>query len=132
MFVLSFVIHYLVSFLVLQSSLRGRNGCLLCFNRLSRVSCLSVFCGSSSRWVGLQCVTVVSLDHTQLLFDKLKNTGDSFLSYDIKITVKSHFDLKMLSFFHYVRNVVMDGITLHSLSQTTSGYDVITPICDIM
>ena len=37
-----------------------------------------------------------------------------------------------LSFFHYVRNVVMDGITLHSLLQTTSSYDVITPICDII
>ena len=34
-----------------------------------------------------------------------------YLSYDIKITLKSHFCRKKLEFYHYVRNVVMDVIT---------------------
>ena len=34
-----------------------------------------------------------------------------YLSYDIKITLKSHFWRKTLEFCHYVRNVVMDVIT---------------------
>ena len=33
-----------------------------------------------------------------------------YLSYDIKITLKSHFWRKMLKFCHYVHNVVMDVI----------------------
>ena len=34
-----------------------------------------------------------------------------FLSYDIKITLKSHFCRKTLKFCRYVHNVVMDVIT---------------------
>ena len=35
---------------------------------------------------------------------------DSILSYDIKITLKSHFLHIKVIFCHYVRNVVMDVI----------------------
>ena len=36
-----------------------------------------------------------------------------YLSYDIKITLKSHFCQKIrYKFCHYVRNVVMDAITV--------------------
>ena len=48
-----FVKHYLVSFLVLQSSRRGREGWLLCINCLPDV--LLVFCGSSSQCHKLVC-----------------------------------------------------------------------------
>ena len=34
-----------------------------------------------------------------------------YLSFDIKITLKSHFWLKILYFYHYVRNIVMDVAT---------------------
>ena len=34
----------------------------------------------------------------------------NFLSYDIKITINSHFCRKTLQFCHKVRNVVMDVI----------------------
>ena len=33
-----------------------------------------------------------------------------YLSYGVKITLKSHFCRKTLHFCHYVRNVVMDVI----------------------
>ena len=35
-----------------------------------------------------------------------------YLSYDIKITLKSHFGRKTLLLCHYICNVVMDIITL--------------------
>ena len=47
--------HYFVSCLVLQSSWRGRESCLLCLNCLSHVLLLLVFWGSSSRWRGFVC-----------------------------------------------------------------------------
>ena len=59
-----FVMQYLVSFLVLQSSRRGRESSLLYFRhvvvsvRVSSLQCL---------WVVLQCVIVVSPGHTHLL-----------------------------------------------------------------
>ena len=34
-----------------------------------------------------------------------------YLSYDIKISLKSHSGVKQIRIFHYVRNVVMDLIT---------------------
>ena len=34
-----------------------------------------------------------------------------YISYDIKITLKSHFCRKTLLFCYYVRNVVIDVIT---------------------
>ena len=36
---------------------------------------------------------------------------DLYLSYDIKIALKSHFWHKKIQFCHYVRNVIMDVIT---------------------
>ena len=36
---------------------------------------------------------------------------DSNLSYDIKISLKSHFCRKNVILYHYVRNVVMDVIS---------------------
>ena len=44
-------------------------------------------------------------------FDKFSNTRARML-YDIKITLKSHFQRKMVIFCHYVCNVVTDVITL--------------------
>ena len=44
-----------VSFLVLQSSWRGRVSWLLCFNCLPDVLWLLVFCDSSSQWCRLVC-----------------------------------------------------------------------------
>ena len=45
-------------------------------------------------------------------FHKYKSTDVRFyLSYDIKMSLKSHFCRKALQFCHYVRNVVMDVIT---------------------
>ena len=52
---LCFGMHYFVSVIVLQSSLRGRENWLLCFNCLSYVLFLLIFCGSSSRCHGLVC-----------------------------------------------------------------------------
>ena len=47
-------------------------------------------------------------------FNKFNNTRarmlDSILSYNIKITSKSHFCRKNVLIFHYVSNVVMDVI----------------------
>ena len=48
-------------------------------------------------------------------FNKFNNTRarllDFILSYDIKITLKSHFCCKnVISLSYYVRNVVMDAI----------------------
>ena len=46
-------------------------------------------------------------------FNKKISTNVRFyLSYDIKITLKSHSAVKMLKFCHYARNVVMDVIKL--------------------
>ena len=48
-------------------------------------------------------------------FNKFTHTRarklDSILSYDIKITLKSHFWRKEIRFCHYVCNVVMDIIS---------------------
>ena len=48
-------------------------------------------------------------------FNKFNNTIarvlDFFLSYDIKITLKSHFCHKNVNFYHYVSNVGMGVIT---------------------
>ena len=62
--------HYFVSFLVLQSSWRGRESWLLCFACLScifvAVDVLWLFL--TVPWVGLQCIIVVFPDHTHLHF----------------------------------------------------------------
>ena len=47
-----------------------------------------MFCGSSSQWVGLQCVVVVFSDHTHLLFER-----------GISLKVKE----KPISFWKFVR-----------------------------
>ena len=62
-----FVVQYLVSFLVLRSSRRGREsesraGCL----KLLFVRALCLFL--RVRWVGLQCMIVVFPDHTPYFF----------------------------------------------------------------
>ena len=54
MFGLCFVMHYFLSFLVLQSPLRGGENWLLCFNCLFTVSVL--WLSLTVPWVGLQCV----------------------------------------------------------------------------
>ena len=54
-------------------------------------------------------------------FNKFNNKNarmlDSILSYDIKITLKSHFWRKTLYFCHYVRSVVMDVLRLPKFSK---------------
>ena len=63
--------------------------------------------GKSDKMRGLP--SILSLFRSE--FNKFNNTR-AHLSYDIKITLKSHFwRKKTLSFCHYVRNVVMDVIT---------------------
>ena len=57
--------HYFMSFLVLQSSRRGRESLLLCYYCLLDVLLLQIPCSS---WVSLQFVIVVFPDHTHLLF----------------------------------------------------------------
>ena len=42
---------------------------LVALLKLSYVLLLLMLCGSSSQWVGLQCVDVVFPDHTDLLFE---------------------------------------------------------------
>ena len=64
-----FVMHYLVSFLVLQSSWRGRESYLLHCYCLPDALRLLVVCGSSS-WVYLQCLIVVFTDHTRIRFGR--------------------------------------------------------------
>ena len=56
-FILVLIMHYshVVSFLVLQSSWRGRESWLLDFNCLPGVLWLSVVCGTSSQCRGLVC-----------------------------------------------------------------------------
>ena len=48
-----------------------------------------------------------------------------YLSYRIKITLKSLFWRKKLKFCHYVRNVVMDVITFPENQLTTSGLSIL-------
>ena len=66
--------HYFVSFLVLQTTLRERErereSYLFCFYCLADVLFLLMFCPSSSMCllVGLQCVIVVFPNHTHLHF----------------------------------------------------------------
>ena len=48
-----------------------------------------------------------------------------YLSYDIKITLKSHFCRKNVIICHYVRNVVMAVITFPENLYTTSGLSVL-------
>ena len=64
-FILVLVIYF-VSFLVLQSSCRGRESWLLCFCCLMDVLLLWLFL--LVPWIGQQCVIVVFPDHTHLLF----------------------------------------------------------------
>ena len=69
-----FVMHYLVSFLVLQSSLRRRESWLLYF--LVIVFLMSYDCKDSEALphgalVGLKCTIEVFPDHTHLLFSGL-------------------------------------------------------------
>ena len=52
---LCFGMHFFMSFLVLQSSRRGRESWLLCFYCLTYFFLLLMFCGSSSRCRGLVC-----------------------------------------------------------------------------
>ena len=52
---LCFVMHYVVSILVLQSSWRGRESWLLFYYCLTDVLSLYMFCDSSSRCCGLIC-----------------------------------------------------------------------------
>ena len=63
---LCFVMHYFVSFLVLQSPYRGRENCLLCFNCFMTVNVL--WLSLTVPWVGLQCVIWVFPDQTHLHF----------------------------------------------------------------
>ena len=60
-----------MSFLVLQLSSRGK-GCLLCFYCLADVLlvcvCSMALPSGAVGWVGLQCVIVLSPDHTHLHF----------------------------------------------------------------
>ena len=44
-----------------------------------------------------------------------------YLSFDIKIILKSHYCRKNVIIFHYVHNSVMDVITFPKNLQTTSG-----------
>ena len=48
-----------------------------------------------------------------------------YLSYGIKITLKSHFCRKTLYPCHYARNVVMDVITFPINLSTTSGLSIL-------
>ena len=69
-----FVLLYLVSFLVLQSYLYGRERWLLYFNCLPG-ALYSVFFVMVP-WVGLQCVIMEFPDHTHLLFLKISSVGN--------------------------------------------------------
>ena len=66
MFGSCFVMQYYVSFLILQSSCRGRESLLLYLYCLI-VGVIWPFL--IVLWVDLQCVVVVFSDHTHLLFD---------------------------------------------------------------
>ena len=44
-------------------------------------------------------------------FNKTDTNNRFYLSYDIKITLKSHFLRKKLKYCHYVRNGIMDVIS---------------------
>ena len=48
-----------------------------------------------------------------------------YLSYDVKITLKSHFCCKNVIICHYVSNVVMDIITFPENLSTTSGLSIL-------
>ena len=48
-----------------------------------------------------------------------------YLSYDIKITLKSHFLSKTRLFCHYVRNAVMDVRTFPENLQSTNGLSIV-------
>ena len=50
---------------------------------------------------------------------------DSILSYDIKITLKSHFCHKNVLFGHYGRNVVIDVIPFPENLLTNSGLSIL-------
>ena len=66
---LCFVVQYFVSFLVLQSSYRGRESWLLCFilSNESLVTANVLWHFLIVPWVGLHCVIVVFPDHTHFL-----------------------------------------------------------------
>ena len=63
-FGICYVLHYLVSFLVLQSSSRGKESWLIALI-VATVSVVLLFL--TVPWVGLQCVIVKFPDHTHFL-----------------------------------------------------------------
>ena len=72
---LCFRMHYFVSVIVLQWSLRGRENWLLCFNCLflCLVSVNIMWLFLTVPCVGLQCVIVVFPDHIHLFFQGCYN-----------------------------------------------------------
>ena len=111
--------HYFVSFLVLQSSWRGRESWLLLLSCRCFVTMEVMWLFVAVPWVDLQCVVVLFPDHTHLLYE----THETVIFYILLIVGNEWYSSSCFSVIFRIPSMHWHEMnTIHTVKPVLSGH----------